>query len=93
MLEAFVKDWLARKKPETNPSTLAFYTKTTGKFLTFLRSDARCEISQITRDHVTRFRNEEMKTLAPKTVNHDLKCLKNGVQGGPAGWSGDRGPN
>ena len=73
---AFLAGWLERKKAETSPATWAFYSKTVGKFLTYLGDAAAAEIGEVTRDHVTRFRNEEAKTLASKTVNHDLKCLK-----------------
>lgn len=72
----FVKDWLTQKKPETKPSTLTFYTAATNKFLKFLGADAYREIGDIAREHIRRFRNTEAETLAPRTVNHDLKCLK-----------------
>ena len=73
---SYMQGWLERKKPETAPSTLAFYAKTVKKFLTFLGDDGKQDLAEITREHVTRFRNEESKTLAAKTANHDLKCLK-----------------
>ncbi len=72
----FVRDWLTQKKPETKPSTFTFYTNATNKFLKFLDADAYREIGEITREHIRRFRNTEAETLAPRTVNHDLKCLK-----------------
>ena len=34
------------------------------------------DLSEVTREHVTGFRNQQAKALAAKTVNHDLKCLK-----------------
>ncbi len=75
-VRAFFNGWLERKKVETSSATIAFYAKTAGKFLAYLGTMADQEIGEVTREHVTRFRNEEAKTLAPKTVNHDLKCLK-----------------
>ncbi|MBE7158713.1 MAG: tyrosine-type recombinase/integrase [Rhodospirillales bacterium] len=57
-------------------ATVAFYRKAVGKFLAFLGDDKEREVSEITRQHIVSFRNEQAKTLAPKTVNHDLKCLK-----------------
>jgi integrase len=72
----FVRDWLTQKKPETKHSTFTFYTNATSKFLKFLGPDAYREIGEITREHIRRFRNAEAETLAPRTVNHDLKCLK-----------------
>ena len=55
---------------------MAFYTSAAGKFHGYMGEVAEGEISEITREHITRFRNEEAKILAPKTVNHNLKCLK-----------------
>ena len=75
-LAVFIESWLAGKRVTTAPATLAFYTTAVSKFLAFLGDEKDREISEITREHITRFRNEEAKTLAPKTVNHDLKCLK-----------------
>ena len=72
----FVNDWLEQKKPEIASATHTYYKNATDKFLVFLGEDAKREISEITRDHITRFRNHEAKSLAAKTVNHDLKCLK-----------------
>lgn len=72
----FVNDWLDQKKPEIAPATHTFYKNATDKFLDFLAEDSKREIAEITRDHITRFRNHEAKSLAAKTVNHDLKCLK-----------------
>lgn len=73
---AFFSGWLERKKPETSPATMAFYSKTTSKFLTFLEAKADGDLSEITREHITGFRNAQAKSLASKTVNHDLKALK-----------------
>ncbi len=73
---AFFDGWLERKKPETSDATLSFYKKTVLKFVTFLGDAAERDLGEVTREHVTSFRNEAAKTLASKTVNHDLKCLK-----------------
>ena len=75
-IKEFVAEWLERKEPEVAGSTLVFYKVATGKFLRWLEADADRELSEITRQHVTDFRNDEAKRLAPKTVNHDLKCLR-----------------
>jgi integrase len=37
---------------------------------------ADADVTEITRDHITRFRNEEAKHFAPKTVNHEVKFLR-----------------
>ncbi len=75
-VRAFCMGWLENKKSATSPATLAFYTKAVSKFLLFLGEGSDGEIGDVTREHLTRFRNEASKSLSPKTVNHDLKCLK-----------------
>ena len=72
----FSESWLTRKAPEVAPGTLAFYKGAVTKFTTFLGAKADTELVEITSDDVVGFRNHEAKTLAPKTVNHDLKCLR-----------------
>ncbi len=72
----FAESWLTRKAPEVAPGTLAFYKGAVAKFTTFLGTKADAELAEITTDDVVSFRNHEAKTLAPKTVNHDLKCLR-----------------
>jgi integrase len=72
----FVDEWLERKTPEIAESTQAFYRNAADKFLRFLGDMADADITEITRDHITRFRNEEAKRLAPKTVNHEAKFLR-----------------
>ncbi len=72
----FVAMWLANKAKETADSTLVFYKGATKKFLTFLGEGADRDIALITKLDVTNFRNSQIGTLHPKTVNHDLKCLK-----------------
>jgi len=72
----FAESWLTRKAPEVAPGTLAFYRGAVGKFTVFLGTKAEVELAEITSEDVVGFRNHEAKTLAPKTVNHDLKCLR-----------------
>jgi integrase len=71
-----VEQWLATKKHETAASTLTFYRMATTKFLTWLGERADRDVGDVTREEVLAFRNHEMSSLAPKTVNHDLKCLR-----------------
>ena len=68
--------WLATKKHETADATISFYKKTTEKFLTWLGERADRDVADVTKDDVLAFRNHIAATLAPKTVNHDLKCLR-----------------
>jgi len=72
----FSASWLARKAPEVAPGTLAFYRGAISKFTAFLAAKADAELADITSEDVVAFRNHEAKTLAPKTVNHDLKALR-----------------
>jgi integrase len=72
----YSESWLARKKPEVAPGTLGFYQGAVKKFTDFLGAKADAEVAELTSDDVVSFRNHEAKTLAPKTVNHDLKCLR-----------------
>ncbi len=75
-LRTFVDDWLEQKAPEIAPSTLSFYRNAADKFLTFLGDAADDDLTEITRDLITRFRNEEAKLFAPKTVNNEVKFLR-----------------
>lgn len=75
-LREFSESWLTRKAPEVAPGTLAFYRGAVAKFTAFLGTKADAELAEITSEDVVSFRNHEAKTLAPKTVNHDLKCLR-----------------
>jgi len=75
-LRNFLESWLVNKAPEIAHSTLAFYRNAARKFLTFLGDTADADLTEITREHITRFRNEEAKRFAPKTVNHEVKFLR-----------------
>ena len=75
-VRGFVAGWLARKKPETSPATLAFYAGATGKFLAFLGERANGDLGEINREDVTRFRNALAESLAPRTVSHTQKALR-----------------
>lgn len=72
----YVSQWLERKAPETSPGTLAFYRKSTTKFLAHLAEAADNTIDRITRHHVESFRNAQALTLARQTANHDLKAVR-----------------
>jgi integrase len=75
-LRNFLDSWLENKAPEIAHSTLAFYRNAANKFLTFLGDTADADLTEITREDITRFRNEEAKRFAPKTVNHEVKFLR-----------------
>ena len=69
--KAFSETWPTRKEPEVAPATLVFYKNALGKFSVFLGEKANEEMTAITQDDITCFRNQEAKTLSSKTVNHD----------------------
>ena len=75
-LRNFLESWLVNKAPEIAHSTLAFYRNAARKFLIFLGDTADADLTEISREHITRFRNEEAKRFAPKTVNHEVKFLR-----------------
>jgi len=75
-LRNFVDEWLRNKAPEIADSTLAFYRNAARKFLAFLGDAADADLTEITRDQIRRFRNEEARRFAPKTVNHEVKFLR-----------------
>ncbi|MEI6713516.1 MAG: tyrosine-type recombinase/integrase [Verrucomicrobiota bacterium] len=72
----FISGWIKRKAPEVKASTLKFYEGTTKKFITFLGKLADVPMSEITVNHVVKYRNEQAEKLAARTANHDLKALK-----------------
>ena len=71
----YSKLWLAHKKPLLKSSSYAVYDKSCRKFVAFLGPDADRDIAEITHEHLNRFRNEQLKAVAARTVNHDLKHL------------------
>ena len=62
--------------PEVAETTLTHYRNASDKFLGFLGTAADEDLTEITRDHITKFRNQEAKRFAPKTVNHEVKFLR-----------------
>jgi integrase len=72
----FIADWLHTKQPEVSAGTLAFYKKSTAKFLEFLGTAADLDLASITRITVLEFRNHIAKRNSPVTTNSDLKAIK-----------------
>lgn len=75
-VRGFIDSWIESKRPEIAPSTYTFYKKSGDKFLAFLGDAADRDLGEITREDVMRFRNEEAKRFAPRTVNHEVKFLR-----------------
>ncbi len=75
-VRVYLNGWLERKGPEVAKSTLAFYSHTVGAFVGYLGDDADKSIDGVTLAHLTGFRNERLKQVSARTVNHDLKGLR-----------------
>jgi integrase len=73
---AYFDAWLARKKPETSPSTYAFYLGKTRSFLAWLGTRAESEMARIGKADILRFRAIELERVTPATVNHEIKFLR-----------------
>jgi integrase len=75
-VRGFTELWLERKEPEVARSTLAFYRNAASKFLAFLGPAAEGDLTAVTRDQLTRFRNEQAKLFSATTANHQTKFLR-----------------
>ncbi len=75
-VRAFLDSWLECKAPEVSATTLSFYRNAAANFLASLGDAAERDLTEITRDHITRFRNDEAKRTAAKTANHKVKFLR-----------------
>ena len=62
-VRGFIDSWLERKEPEVAPSTLAFYRNAASKFLAFLGPITEDDLTAVTRDQLTQFRNEQRGRL------------------------------
>jgi integrase len=72
----YFDSWVARKKPETAPSTYRFYHDKAQRFLDWLGHRAEQQISLITRDDILAFRAAELERVAARSVNHAIKFLR-----------------
>jgi hypothetical protein len=60
-LRNFLDIWLERKAPEIAPSTESFYRNAASKFIKFMGPMADADVTEVTREQITRFRNQEAK--------------------------------
>jgi integrase len=68
--------WVARKKPETAPSTHRFYHDKARGFLNWLGKRSDEQISLIDRQDILDFRAAELKRVSSRSVNHGIKFLR-----------------
>jgi integrase len=72
----YFNSWVARKKPETAPSTYRFYYDKARGCLNWLGKRADEQISLIDRQVILDFRGAELKRVSPRSVNHGIKFLR-----------------
>jgi integrase len=68
--------WVARKKPETAPSTYRFYHDKAQRFLNWLGNRGDQQIALLTREDILAFRAAELERVSPRSVNHAIKFLR-----------------
>jgi integrase len=72
----YFDSWVARKKPETAPSSYRLYHDKARRFVNWLGNRADQQIALITRDDILGFRAVELERVAPRSVNHSIKLLR-----------------
>jgi len=74
----FFDNCLERKAPEIAPSTEAFYRNAAAKFVKFMGDLADADVTEVTREQITRFRNEEG---FPRDNGHARACARRRING------------
>jgi integrase len=72
----YFDSWVARKKPETAPSSYRLYYDKARGFLSWLGKRADEQIALIDRQDILDFRAAELKRVAPRSVNYSVKFLR-----------------
>ena len=72
----YFDSWVARKKPETAPSTYRFYQDKARQFLAWLGNCADQQMALITREDILAFRAAELGRISARSVNHMIKFLR-----------------
>ena len=72
----YFDSWVARKKPETAPSSYRLYHDKARGFLRWLGKRADEQIALIDRQDILDFRAAELERVAPRSVNHSIKFLR-----------------
>jgi integrase len=72
----YAESWLAVRKAETSPGTHRRYSEAVVKFLSFLGPQADRGLDEITKAHISGFRDAQRAVSAPATTNHALKIVR-----------------
>ena len=72
----YFDSWVARKKPETAPSSYRAYHDKAQGFLRWLGKRADEQIVLIDRQDILDFRAAELERVSPRTVNYSVKFLR-----------------
>lgn len=75
-LEGYRVHWLAAKRPEVSGATMTFYESSLKRFVHFMGARASADLFSILKTDVVRFRDARRLVVAAKTVNHELKVLR-----------------
>ena len=75
-MREYFDSWVARKKPETAPSSYRLYHDKARGFLRWLGKRADEQIALIDRQDILDFRAAELERVAPRSVNHSIKFLR-----------------
>lgn len=72
---AFLDKWVQRKKAEVSPATLDSYMTEFGMFKRFMGPRASLDMKLLTRDDLTRYRQDRMDRTSPQTARLAIKRL------------------
>jgi integrase len=75
-VRTYAESWLAVRKAETSPGTYRRYSEAAVKFLSFLGPQADRDLDEITKAHISGFRDAQRAVSAPATTNHALKIVR-----------------
>lgn len=75
-LEGYRDHWLMAKRPEVSAATMTFYESSLKRFVAFLGPRAQSDLFAIGKTDLVRFRDARRQVVAGKTVNHELKVLR-----------------
>jgi integrase len=75
-LEAYARDWLAQKKPETADSTYRAYEQVILLFIGFLGERANQDLADINKNDLVSFRNHFASRLGAGRINFYVQLLR-----------------